>query len=97
MALKQDFQQQLQNQLAVWQGQIKEYQERVAQAQASARADYEKAVATLRQNAEQASKLLSQVQQANENAWNDMQLASQRSFAELQKGWADALARFLQE
>jgi hypothetical protein len=62
MALKQDFQQQLQNQLAVWQEQIKGYQERVAQAQASARADYGKAVATLRQNAEQASKLLSQVQ-----------------------------------
>ena len=32
MALKQDFTEQLQGQIAVWQGQIKDYQERLAQA-----------------------------------------------------------------
>jgi hypothetical protein len=32
MALKQDFAGQLQGQIAVWQGQIKDYQERLGQA-----------------------------------------------------------------
>jgi translation initiation factor 2 alpha subunit (eIF-2alpha) len=34
------------------------------------------------------------LQAANETAWKDMQTATQKAFAELQKGWADALSRF---
>ena len=95
MALKEEFQKQLENQLAVWQAQIGEYQARAAQAQTEARANYEKSAATMRENVEQTRKLLSQVQQTNEAAWKDMQSATQRSFEELQKGWAAALGRFL--
>ena len=94
MALKQDFAEQLQGQIAVWQGQIKDYQERLGQAGAQAKADYEKAIATLRDNAEQASKLLGQVREANESAWKDMQAASEKALAQLQQGWAEALKRF---
>ena len=94
MALKQEFQQQLEKQLAVWQGQIDEYQSRISQAQADAKANYEKSVAVMRENAEQTKKLLSQVQEASEGAWKDMQTASQRSLEELQKGWAAAFSRF---
>jgi predicted nucleic acid-binding Zn-ribbon protein len=94
MALKQEFAKQIENQVAVWQAQIKEHQERLGQAGAEARANYEKAIAQLRENAEQANKLLSQVREANEGAWKDMQAASQRSLEQLQKGWADALRRF---
>ena len=46
MALKQDFAEQLQGQIAVWQGQIKDYQERLGQAGAQAKADYEKSIAS---------------------------------------------------
>jgi hypothetical protein len=94
MALKQEFAKQIEGQLAVWQAQIKDHQERMGQAGAEARANYEKAIAQLRENAEQANKLLSQVREANEGAWKDMQAASQRSLEQLQKGWADALKRF---
>ena len=31
---------------------------------------------------------------ANEAAWKDMVSASQKAFAELQRGWADAVSRF---
>jgi hypothetical protein len=42
----------------------------------------------------QAMKMFERVQAANESAWKDMQTANQKAFAELQKGWAEALSRF---
>ena len=94
MALKQELAQQIQAQIGVWQAQIKEHQERIAQAGAEARARQEQGMAQLQENAEQAKKLLRQVQDANEGAWKDMQHASLDSLERLQKGWADALGRF---
>ena len=94
MALKQDFQQIVEKQLAVWQEQTKEYQERLAHAGADARAQLEKAMAAMRDNTEQAKRLLGQVQGASESAWKDMQSASQKAFAQIQEGWANALKRF---
>jgi hypothetical protein len=94
VALKQEFSQQIEQQIAVWQAQIKGHQERVAEAGATARAETEKAIAAMRENIEQASKLLAQARDAQDNAWKDMQAASQSAFEQLQKGWADALGRF---
>jgi flagellar hook-basal body complex protein FliE len=94
MPLKQDFQQTLEKQLAVWQEQKKEYQERLVGSGADARAGLEKAMASLRDNIEQAKKLREQVQGAGESAWTDMHAASQKAFAEIQEGWASALKRF---
>lgn len=94
MAIKQDFTRQVEGQVAVWQAQIKDYQERLAQAGSMARSDYERGLSTLRENAERASQLLGKVREANEAAWTDMQSASQRALAQLQQGWADALKRF---
>ncbi len=94
MAVKQEFQKLVEGQVAVWQAQIKDHQERMGQAGAEARANYETAIAQLRENAEEGNKLLQKVRDANEGAWKDMQAASQRSLEQLQKGWADALRRF---
>jgi hydroxylamine reductase (hybrid-cluster protein) len=94
MAMRQDVSRQIEGQIAVWQAQIKEHQEQLGQAGAEARAGYEKAVATLRENAEQADKLLHQVRDAGEGAWKDMQASSLKAFEQLQKGWADAIGRF---
>jgi hypothetical protein len=94
MAMKQEFQKLVEDQIAVWQGQLGDYQGRMAQAGADARVDFEKGVASLRDNAERGKKLLGEVQSANEAAWKDMQGASQKALEELQKGWADALKRF---
>jgi hypothetical protein len=94
MAVKQEFEKQLQNQLAVWQAQIKEHQERIGEAGAKAKADSEKAVAQLKEQTEQAQQLLQQVQQASEAAWKDVHSANMKAFEQLQKGWADALKRF---
>ena len=94
MALKQEFAQQIEQQIAVWQAQIKGHQERVAEAGATARAGTEKAIAAMRENVEQASKLLAQARDAQENAWKDMQAASQSAFERVPKGWTDALGRF---
>ncbi|MFO1071863.1 MAG: hypothetical protein U1E17_04005 [Geminicoccaceae bacterium] len=94
MALKQDFQETLEKQVAVWQEQTRQYQERLGQAGADAKAGLEKAMAALQENTDQAKKLLGQVQEAGEGAWEEMQSASQKAFAQLQEGWANALKRF---
>ena len=94
MALKQDFQKQLEAQISVWQAQIKQHQEAMQQAGAKAQADAEKAVAQLKEQTEQAQTLLGQVQQASEAAWKDVHSANLKAFEQLQKGWADALKRF---
>jgi hypothetical protein len=94
MAIKQDFEKQIQSQLSVWQAQIKEHQELLKQAGAKAQADTEKAIAQLQDQAEQAKKLLGQVQQASEAAWKDLHSANQKALEQLQKGWGDALKRF---
>jgi len=95
MALKQEFANQIQAQIDVWQAQIKEHQERLGEAGAAASAEYEKAMATLQQNAEEATALLQRVREANEQAWSDMQSATQKVFAALQKGWGEAIGRFM--
>ncbi len=94
MAVKQEFQKLVEGQVAVWQGQLQEYQERTAQAGAEARSNYERGLTQLRENTEQARKLASELQSANEAAWKDMQQASEKALEQLQKGWADALKRF---
>ena len=94
MALKRDFAEQLQGQIAVWQGQIKDYQERMGQIGAQAKADYEKGLAQLKTSVDEAGKLLSQTRDAGEAAWKDMQTASEKALAQLQQGWAEALKRF---
>jgi hypothetical protein len=44
--------------------------------------------------AEEARKMADHVRSANEAAWKDMVSASQKAFAEMQRGWADAVGRF---
>jgi cell division septum initiation protein DivIVA len=94
MPLRQDFAEQVKAQTEVWRAQIKDYQEKMESAGAKAVDDYKKAIAQMQAKADEARKLAEQVQGANENAWKDMQNATSKALAELQKGWADAVSRF---
>jgi hypothetical protein len=94
MTLQQDFAEQVKAQTEVWRGQIKAYQERMEQAGAQAMAEYKRAMEQMEAKSEEARRLAEQVQTANESAWKDMQTATAKAFAELQKGWADAISRF---
>jgi Mg2+ and Co2+ transporter CorA len=94
MPLRQDFAEQVKAQTEVWRSQIKGYQEQMEKAGAKAVTDYKDAMAKMEASAEEARKLAEQVQSANESAWKDMQAATTKALAELQKGWADAVARF---
>jgi uncharacterized coiled-coil DUF342 family protein len=92
--MKQNFADQLKAQSDVWKAQAKDYQERVEQMSEKAREDYRQAMEQMQAKAEEARKMAEQVRGANEAAWKDMVSASQKAFAEMQKGWADAVARF---
>jgi hypothetical protein len=94
MTLQQDFAEQVKAQTEVWRGQIKAYQEQMEQAGAQAMAEYKRAMEQMEAKSEEARRLAEQVQSANESAWKDMQTATAKAFAELQKGWADAISRF---
>ncbi len=94
MTLKQTFAEYLKSQTDVWRAQIKDYEAQLGNTGAETRARYEKAVAEMQARAEEARKLLEQVKSTNEVAWKDMQGATRKAFADLQKGWADALSRF---
>lgn len=94
MAMKQNFADQLKAQSDIWKAQVKDYQERLEQMGEKARADYKKSMEQMAAKAEEARKLAEKVRGTNEAAWKDMITASQKAFAELQKGWADAVSRF---
>jgi hypothetical protein len=94
MTLKQNFAEQLKTQSDVWRAQAKDYQERMQQAGEQARAEYKKTMEQMEASIAEAAKLAEQVRGANEAAWKDMVAASQKAFAELQRGWAEAVSRF---
>jgi uncharacterized coiled-coil DUF342 family protein len=92
--MKQNFADQLKAQSDVWKAQVKDYQERFEQMGEKARDDYKKAMEQMEAKAEEARKMADHVRGANEAAWKDMFAASQKAFAEMQKGWAEAVSRF---
>jgi hypothetical protein len=94
MTLKQNFAEQLKAQSDVWRAQAKDYQERFQQAGDQARAEYKRAMEQMEAKIQESAKLAEQVRSANEAAWKDMVSASQKAFAELQRGWAEAVSRF---
>jgi uncharacterized coiled-coil DUF342 family protein len=94
MSMKQNFADQLKAQSDVWKAQVKDYQERLEQMSEKAHGDYKKAMEQMEGKAEEARKMAEHVRGANEAAWKDMFSASQKAFAELQRGWADAVGRF---
>jgi flagellar hook-basal body complex protein FliE len=94
MTLKQSLADQLKTQSEVWRAQAKDYQERMEQAGEQARAEYKRAMEQMESKIQEAAKLAEQIRSANEAAWKDMVTATQKAFAELQRGWAEAVSRF---
>jgi len=94
MSVKQNFLDQLRAQSDVWKAQVKDYQARMEEAGEKGRAEYKKTVEQMEAKTEEARKLWEQVQESNEAAWKDMHTATQKAFAELQRGWGDAVSRF---
>ena len=94
MTLKQNFVQQLKAQSDIWRAQAKDYQECIEQAGEQVRVEHKKAMEQMEAKIQDAAKLAEPVRSANEVAWKDMVSASQRAFAELQRGWAEAVSQF---
>ena len=92
--MKQTFADQLKAQSEVWKSQVKDYQERMEQMSDKAREDYKNAMEQMEAKAEEARKMADHVRSANEAAWKDMVSASQKAFAEMQRGLAEAVSRF---
>ena len=95
MSQKEVFAEQLKAQGEVWQAQLVDYQEKLELAGETARSEYKKALQQMETQARAVNTLLQGVRNVNEAAWKDVETARQKAFAELQKGWADAISRFL--
>ena len=92
--MKEEFAEQMRTQSEIWKMQLKGYQDRFQQLGDKAREDYKKAMTDMEAKAEEARQMAERIRSANEAAWKDMFSASQKAFAEMQKGWADAIGRF---
>ncbi len=92
--MQDTFTQQLQAQIKDWEKQAKEFKAKAEKAETQVRAEYEKNLKNLEKTMDQAGKMLSQVQQANEAAWKDMEASTTRAFEEFRKGWEEAAARY---
>ena len=95
MSQKEGFAEQLKAQGEVWKAQLTDYQQQLERAGAAARGEYKKALQQMETQAQAIHTLLQEVRNVNETAWKDMQAARQKALAELQKGWADAISRFV--
>jgi hypothetical protein len=94
MTLKQNFAEQLKAQSDIWRAQARDYQEQMEQVGEQARVEYKKALDQMQARIQETANLAERVRNANEAAWKDMVTASQKAFAELQRGWAEAISRF---
>jgi hypothetical protein len=94
MSQKEVFAEQLKAQGEVWQAQLVDYQQKLELAGETARGEYKKALQQMETQARAVNTLLQGVRDVNEAAWKDVETARQKAFAELQKGWADAISRF---
>jgi|TARA_Y100000294_G_scaffold143369_1_gene137888 hypothetical protein len=91
MGKQETFTKHLETQIKDWEKQTQEFKAKAEKAGAQVRAESEK---NLEKTMDQAGKMLSQVQQANEAAWKDMEVSTTRAFEELKKGWEEAIARY---
>jgi hypothetical protein len=95
MSQKESFAEQLKAQGEVWQAQLAEYHQKLERVGETARGEYKKAFQQMETQTRAINALLQEVRNVNEAAWKDMEAARQKTLAELQKGWADAISRFL--
>ena len=94
MAIQDAFIKQLEAQIQNWEKQANDYRARMDKAGAQARSDYEKQLKSVEGLIGEATKMLSQAQQANQAAWKDIEQSTAQAFETLKKGWDDAMKRF---
>ena len=94
MALKQDFAQQIEQQIAVWQAQIKDYQERMARLAQRRSANYEKAIAPAARQYRAGEQAAAPGPRRQRDCLEGHAGSLAEALERLQKGWADALERF---
>ncbi len=94
MGLQETFTQQLESQMKEWEKQARDLKAKAEKAGAQGRAEYDKSLVNMEKTMSQANKMLTQVQQANEAAWKDMEASTTRAFEEFKKGWEAAIAHY---
>ena len=94
MALKQDFTKQVESQLAVWQGQIKDYQERLAQAGRAGQGRLREGPGTAQDECRRGRQAARPGARSQRGRLEGHAGGLGQGLAQLQQGWAEALKRF---
>jgi multidrug resistance efflux pump len=91
---KKSYLQNLADQLHHWEVEIDELKTRAGRAQAEAKAGHLNQIDDLCMKKEAAQSKVKQLQEAGDEAWDDMKAGVEKSWAELMGAFAEAFAKF---
>jgi hypothetical protein len=94
MSERDEYVEKLKTQLDRWNADITRWEARMHEVQADARAGYEKQLASLRQQSEQAAYQMKLMQSAAGDAWLDMVRGADDSWARMREAFEKAAAHF---
>ncbi len=91
---KQEFMDQMNNQLKTWQAEIDRLKAKAAESEARARSEYYKEISNLEMKKNDLSDQLEKMKTAGEEAWGDMKTGLQKAWRELDESFRNALEKF---
>jgi hypothetical protein len=91
---KQEFMDQMNNQLKAWQAEIDRLKAKAAESEARARSEYYNEISNLEMKKNNLSDQLEKMKTAGEGAWGDMKAGLQKAWRELDESFRNALEKF---
>lgn len=94
MDKRDEYVQKLKGQLDTWNAEVAKWEAKTTEAQASARAEYEKQLTEFRRHRDQAVEQLRQVQTATGNAWLELTRGADEAWAKMRESFEKASSHF---
>ena len=94
MNKRDDYVEKLKKQLDQWNAEVSKWEAKAAQAQAGARAEYEKQLQAFRQQRDQALEHMRRVQAASGDAWVDLMRGADDAWARMRDAFNKARSHF---
>ncbi len=94
MSARDAYVEKLKAQLDEWNAELDKLQARLRGARADAKIDYEKQIKTLRQQRDEATTKLAEIQEASEDAWEDLKQGMENTWTALKEAFERAKSRF---
>jgi len=94
MSMKDAYIQKLEARMREWQADMDKMRAKADQAEADARADYEKQIKELQTRQEEAQQKLEELRQAGDDAWHDLKAGIESAWDTMGEAMRSAMSRF---